>query len=675
MKRLFNNISNDVYRSIISNNPDAIFLLDENGKVLDSNSAAANIYGYSAEEMLNLYYPNIIIPSTDYSLKTLMDKSWNGETCAYQASAYHKNGSVLYLQVKNVPMLEEGKTVGVMVVAKDETELTQTRLTLQETSEKFISIFNSSADAIDIIDINGDVMLVNPAFEEMYGWNKKELIGKKLPTIPKSRLDAVKERREKAILGEYTRGLEVDCIKKDGTSIDMSITISPLLNGEEKVVGFLDISRDITERKKMESDLRDSKNRYKSLLNVSPEAICVHSQGVIRYINEAGTKLFGYYHPSELLNRHILDFTHINSQETVRESIRMSKIDKYFPKKTIVQTMLRADSSTILVEATILGIEYEDEPAIQVIYRDITERKMLLDSLIRSEEKYRLIAENMTDLVSLIDENGILKYISPSFQPVLGFPIEELQGTKAREQVHSEDFAQIIPRFKSLLNRTESVAAEFRIKHKTKGWLWVEAKATYFIDEEHGKPFLLVVSRDIEERKKLQEKLKSMAFHDGLTGLPNRRLFGQKMQQVIKEANRKNQKFALLYMDIDKFKRVNDNLGHSIGDELLKLFGERVSTCLRDSDILARQGGDEFTALLLDIESGEKAKICAKEILESLQREWIIDGHSFKTTSSIGIALYPSDGTDMDTLMVNADKALYAAKGNGRNRFVLSKEV
>lgn len=667
MKRLFNSISIEVYRSLISNNPDAIFLLDVDGKVLDVNNAVVNIFGYSVEEIFGIYYPNLLLPSTDHHVESLIDKSCKGESLSYEASAYHKNGSILYLRVKNVPMLEEGKIIGVMVVAKDETELFQTKLTLQATTERFTSIFNSSADAIDIIDINGDVMMVNPAFEEMYGWNKKELLGKKLPTIPNSRLDAVKDRREKAIQGEYTRGLEVDCLKKDGTSIHVSITVSPLLNGEEKVVGFLGISRDITERKKMESDLRDSKNRYKSLLNISPEAICVHSQGVICYINEAGAKLFGYSHPSELLDHHILDFTDIDSWETVSESIRMSKENKYFSKKTLEQTMVRSDRSKVEVEATILGIEYEDEPAIQVIYRDITERKVLLESLIRSEEKYRLIAENMTDLVALIDKNGMLKYISPSFQPVLGFPLEDLQGKKARDQIHQKDYGRIIPDFKTLKNTTDSVKAEFRIKHKTKGWLWVEAKATYFIDEEHGKPFLLVVSRDIEERRRLQEELKFMAFYDSLTGLPNRRLFGQKMQQAIKKAARNNEQFALLYMDIDKFKNVNDNLGHSIGDKLLKLFGERVSACLRNKDIIARRGGDEFTALLLDIKEEKDALIIAKRVLESLQQEWTIDGYAFKTTSSIGISLYPRDGTNLETLMAHADKALYDAKENGRN--------
>lgn len=160
----------------------------------------------------------------------------------------------------------------------------------------------------------------------------------------------------------------------------------------------------------------------------------------------------------------------------------------------------------------------------------------------------------MTDLVAIIDESGMLKYISPSFQPVLGFPLEELQGKKARDQKHLKDYDQMILYFKTPKYTTDSVKVEFRIKHKTKGWLWVETKATYFIDEEHGKPFLFVISRDIEERRRLQEELKFMAFYDNLTGLPNRRLFGQKMQQAIKKAESNNEQFALLYMEIDKFK-------------------------------------------------------------------------------------------------------------------------
>jgi len=192
---------------------------------------------------------------------------------------------------------------------------------------------------------------------------------------------------------------------------------------------------------------------------------------------------------------------------------------------------------------------------------------------------------------------------------------------------------------------------------------------SFFIDDEHGSEHLIIVAREIGERKVLQEKLKEMAFHDELTGLPNRRLFQEEMEQTIKEAKRRHRKCALLYMDIDKFKWVNDQLGHNIGDKLLKKFGERVRSCLRESDILARQGGDEFLVLLPEIYDEENARHCAERIVESLQQPWSIGENTFTTTSSIGIAVYPKDGLTMDELMTNADCALYEAKKNGRNTF------
>lgn len=669
MSRLFNGISIDVYRSLINNNPDAIFILDERGIVQDSNLAATALFGFSFTEWKKLNYQDIVIPSPECDVKQLFDKALHGESCTYQAKAYHKNGHILHLDVKNVPMMDNQKLVGVMIVAKDVSELHRTKLALQETSERLRSLFESSADSMDLIDLNGNVLAVNSAFEELYGWKAEEIIGKPMPTIPKDRLDKVNEQRKNARNGQPTKGIEVYCIKKDGTAFEVNITMSPLHDENGNVFAFSGITRDISKRKKLEADLRESKDRYKSLLNESPEPIYVHSNGIIRYINQAAVKMFGFHNPTELLDRHVLDFVHADSIEIVSDRIRRTTLVKNFPKETSEQKMIRADRSTFIAEATFLGIDYEDEPAVQVVFRDISERKLFEEALIRSEEKYRLIADNMKDLVAIIDENGVFKYASPSYFTVLGFPSESFVGNSAFDNVHAEDLPTAIKIFYHLLKTSESGELEFRFKHKTKGWIWVESKGSFFIDEEHGKPYLLVVSREIEERKALQEKLKSLAFYDELTGLPNRRLFQEKMQQTLSEAKRHNRKLALLYMDIDKFKWVNDSLGHTTGDELLKSFGERVSTCLRESDILARQGGDEFIVLLPEIDDEENVRICAERIIESLQQKWIIGDHTFETTSSIGIAIYPKDGVNMDELLTNADHALYKAKQIGRNTY------
>src|SRR5690606_17430868 len=160
-------------------------------------------------------------------------------------------------------------------------------------------------------------------------------------------------------------------------------------------------------------------------------------------------------------------------------------------------------------------------------------------------------------------------------------------------------------RFFSLFKSHGSAEVEFRYRHNTKEWIWLEAKGTYFVDEKNGDGFILVVSRVIEEKKMMREKVTQMAFHDELTGLPNRRLFQEIMRQTLKEAKRNEEKCALLYMDIDKFKWVNDHLGHSVGDELLKRLAKRVRRSLRESDVFARQGGDEFLVLLPHTDGNE----------------------------------------------------------------------
>lgn len=166
-----------------------------------------------------------------------------------------------------------------------------------------------------------------------------------------------------------------------------------------------------------------------------------------------------------------------------------------------------------------------------------------------------------------------------------------------------------------------------------------------------------------------EEKLTHMAYHDTLTGLPNRRLFTDRLKQAIKEAERHKRKIAVMFMDMDKFKQVNDTLGHDVGDSLLKQFAERVKGCIREGDTLARQGGDEFTILLPEIQEEQDAVQIANRILSSFQEPWHIGEHIIHTTSSVGIAFYPKDDTTGHELMKYADNALYEAKESGRNNY------
>lgn len=195
------------------------------------------------------------------------------------------------------------------------------------------------------------------------------------------------------------------------------------------------------------------------------------------------------------------------------------------------------------------------------------------------------------------------------------------------------------------------------------------------IEREVGKEkIILLAIEDITERKKYEEKIQQMAFHDSLTGLPNRKLFSDRLGIVLAQAKRNKKKVGIVMLDLDNFKDVNDTLGHDVGDTLLKAVAERLSVILRKSDTVARFGGDEFVLIFPDMEVIEEAIQVVQKIIDRFHKPFLIDTHQLVVTTSIGIAVYPNDGMDEEILMKNADIAMYQAKQAGRARYQLYKE-
>jgi len=196
------------------------------------------------------------------------------------------------------------------------------------------------------------------------------------------------------------------------------------------------------------------------------------------------------------------------------------------------------------------------------------------------------------------------------------------------------------------------------------------------IEREVGKErIILLAIEDITERKKYEEKIQQMAFHDSLTGLPNRKLFSDRLGIVLAQAKRNKKKVGIVMLDLDNFKDVNDTLGHDVGDTLLKAVAERLSGTLRKSDTVARFGGDEFVLIFPDMEVIEEAIQVVQKIIDRFHKPFLIDTHQLVVTTSIGIAVYPNDGMDEEILMKNADIAMYQAKQAGRARYQLYKKA
>ena len=301
---------------------------------------------------------------------------------------------------------------------------------------------------------------------------------------------------------------------------------------------------------------------------------------------------------------------------------------------------------------------------------DISDRKQAESALIQREQRFRSLIENATDITIILDAEGIFRYISPSVKRILGYAPHQAIGRSALGTVHPDDCAAIAQTLhKALENpkRSES-PVEYRVRHRNGSWCYVEAVATNLLHDPAVNG-IVINCHDITQRKLAEAQLLHDAFHDGLTGLPNRALFTDRLEHALRLAKRrKDYLFAVLFLDLDRFKVVNDSLGHAIGDQLLVAIARRLETCLRAGDTVARLGGDEFVLLLEDIDGVNEATSIVNRLQKQITSPILLDGHEVFITASIGIALSSGEYLEPTNLLRDADTAMYRAKELGRAR-------
>ncbi|MFD1017969.1 diguanylate cyclase domain-containing protein [Thalassobacillus hwangdonensis] len=325
------------------------------------------------------------------------------------------------------------------------------------------------------------------------------------------------------------------------------------------------------------------------------------------------------------------------------------------------------------IHLTAISNESGEWIGVVMIIDDITEKMQTKRQLLISEERYRLIAEHSQDLISMMDSNGLLRYVSPSHKFLLGFSEEKVEGNDFFTTIVEEDREEVRAVINSLDLEHNKERLEFRMYRQDKEPIWVESHFIYVESDEQLSGRIISSARDITQRKEAETKLKKLAYTDYLTSLSNRRVMERRLSEW-KEAidKEQNSKFALLYLDGDRFKDVNDTYGHRVGDALLQMVAKRIVSSIRDKDFVARLGGDEFAILVPQLQCNGQAEDIADRILNKMNQPFHIDGVEVNFSFSIGISIYPDDGNDIETVQIKADDALYAAKKLGKNRYVFN---
>ncbi len=307
-----------------------------------------------------------------------------------------------------------------------------------------------------------------------------------------------------------------------------------------------------------------------------------------------------------------------------------------------------------------------------IISTDITEHKLAEDSIRESEQKYRTIIENIEDGYHELDFSGNIIFFNDSLLRMLGYSRDEFTGMNYRN-LTDEETARLVLQVCDEVYRTgkPSGGIEIEVMQKNGTMRVVEISVSLILDAKGHEVGFRNLIRDVTERKKSEETIRRLAYHDALTGLPNRLLFTDRLNMAITRAKRNRQYLAVMILDLDYFKDINDTLGHHMGDRLLQDVGSRLTGLLRKGDTIARMGGDEFLVLLPEINNVTVTTMIAQKIVESFQSPFVIDDRKLHITTSIGIAIYPDVSDDVETLIKHADIAMYCAKGSGRNNYKL----
>jgi diguanylate cyclase (GGDEF)-like protein/PAS domain S-box-containing protein len=420
-------------------------------------------------------------------------------------------------------------------------------------------------------------------------------------------------------------------------------------------------------KKQIRSKQSDLSHLAEDIISNISVGMYIVQYGKFVYVSPLFQELSGYSY-AELAGTNPLDYLHLDDREVIRKIAIKSLKEK--STASYEYRFIRKNSEVMWVLERISSIAYKGKRAALGSFMDITEHKQAEGALRQSEEKYRTIIETIQDGYLEIDLSGNYTFVNDIVCQHLGYSKEEIIGMNNRQFQDESNAKKTYQIYKEVYATGKPVKAlenEVIRKDKTKGFY--EASISLMKDSE-GKPIgFRCISRDITERKLLQLKIEEMATHDYLTGLPNRVLLTDRFAIAAALAHRNKFGLAVMSLDLDKFKVINDTLGHNAGDQVLKIISTRLTGIIRASDTIARIGGDEFILVMLETNQREDATVIAQKIMDAFIEPLSIDGHQLNLSTSIGIAIYPEDAEDMETLIKKSDAAMYYAKGHGRNKF------
>ncbi|HZR68226.1 MAG TPA: PAS domain S-box protein [Burkholderiales bacterium] len=594
------------------------------------------------------------------------------------ASALGIHGSFVF------PVVADGKTIGVLnfssrrarepeqgllqaihVIGRQIGQFVQ-RKQSEEDLHRFRAAMDASADMFWLIDpIGMRIVDVNDTACRTLGYTRAELLAlgpHDILSVPRAELSETYRRliagdgKEMVISGSYRR--------KDGALVPMESMRRVVPSGDGYVI--IAAARDVTERLEREQELQ----RFRLAMDNSADMIVLIDRATMRFIdvNRTACRLLGYSR-EELLQMGPHDVLPVGREELERSYDELIA-DPSRPSG--MNSVYRCRDGTALpFESTRRVLRSGDKYIIAAVSRDIRERLAAEEALRRSNERFNLAVRATNDVIWDWDLTTDELWWNENLKRVFGYaPEASRTGEFWERHIHPEDHDRIVKGIGELLESGgENWSDEYRFLRSDGTYARVLDRGHAVRDSAGRAVRMIGAMTDITMRKEAEEKLAYLAQFDSLTGLPNRHLFRDRLMQAMARARRSGKAMAVLFIDLDRFKLINDTLGHGAGDRLLKEATGRLRSCVRSSDTVGRFGGDEFGAIITDLAKPADASLVAQKIIDALARPFQLDGHESYVTASVGITLFPADGEEAGTLIMNADAAMYRAKEQGRNTY------
>jgi len=490
--------------------------------------------------------------------------------------------------------------------------------------------------------------------------------------------DNIVMRENKSVEAE-----ECNVVAKTGRASYYSTVKKPLLDEQGMVIGLLGISTDITQAKESEKELKEllqttvhqaeelaaSKELYDIVFNNTSNGVLLFDMetSVFSQCNIQAARMLGYDSKNAILNKSQVDLSPELQCSGVRSEAQASKVRALTLEKgthTFEWQYLTKMRELIWLEISLTAVRLKGKQVLYAVWKNIDARKQEEARLALSSRVFLDVHEG----VLVADPERIIRDVNPSFCELTGYEPDEIKGLMGRV-LHSGEYPEeFFDNIWGCVKEDGFWRGEINIQTKNMGLKTCSLTVSSVLDDRGGVIHYVAMYVDITHAKEQQEKLKQLAHYDSLTGLPNRSLFADRFKQAVAHSKRNDTPLAICFLDLDRFKPINDEFGHDIGDQLLIQVAARISTSVRDGDTVSRQGGDEFALLLGELESHDQCEQIVNRMLHSLSKPYLIDGNSHHVTASCGIAFYPNDSDELDTLMRQSDQAMYAAKRAGKNR-------